>query len=551
MSEYININNIYISAAWNNKKIIVSMILLLAAYYLRDVKFTRSIASVTSNIPVFIADVDLNKFVILLLPYIGALILMHISNILYAESLPNIQLESVSNLIDKIIISIKKSKNEININDLIVHIKTFAESGKFYKVMVSNILPTFVIIIGVIYNMICADVKYGLIIGIIIICLILITTKLEYDNVFATHDAEKSMNGLFDEIHEILSNIDTIVTSNTEQKERESIENIKKEVYKISSYAKNSTSITTSEMQFGSFIIAVMICYYSYYLYVNKYIDITILIANIMMSILFMDNYNKMLAAIGSVMGETGAFLELIKYFGAFQLTTNNEMLIENNKGELQVSSGNIHINNISLKRKNNIVFKNLNLEIKGNQITGIIGPIGSGKSSLMKIITGILDYDGDIIIDNQNIKQCKHESVLKHIIYIPQHPILFNKSLYHNITYGSTHDKDSVNKILKELDLLTFFNSFPQGLDTIAGKGGSNLSGGQKQMIALIRSLLQNKKIILLDEPSSSLDNKNKQIFMNLVKKLKNKTIIINTHDDKLFEICDKIINIDHIKNK
>jgi ABC-type bacteriocin/lantibiotic exporter with double-glycine peptidase domain len=249
-------------------------------------------------------------------------------------------------------------------------------------------------------------------------------------------------------------------------------------------------------------------------------------------------------------MGETGAFLELIKYFGAFQLTSDNELLIENNKKELHVLSGNIYIRNVNLNRKNNVVFKNLNLEIKGNQITGIIGPIGSGKSSLMKIITGILEYDGDIIIDDQNIKHCNHESVLRHIIYIPQHPILFNKSLYHNITYGSTHNKESVNKILKELDLLTFFNSFPKGLDTLAGKGGNNLSGGQKQMVALTRSLLQNKNIILLDEPSSSLDDKNKQIFMNLVKKLKNKTIIINTHDDKLFEICDKIINIEHIKN-
>ena len=106
-----------------------------------------------------------------------------------------------------------------------------------------------------------------------------------------------------------------------------------------------------------------------------------------------------------------------------------------------------------------------------------------------------------------------------------------------------------STIKMLKELDLLQFFNTFPKGLDTVAGKAGNNLSGGQKQMIALIRSLLQNKSILLLDEPSSSLDKKNKQIFIDLIKKLKNKTIIINTHDENLFDIFDDIIDIENVK--
>ena len=139
----------------------------------------------------------------------------------------------------------------------------------------------------------------------------------------------------------------------------------------------------------------------------------------------------------------------------------------------------------------------------------------------------------------------------MKHIIYIPQHPILFNRSLYDNITYGTSHTKESTINLLKSFDLISFFDSFPQKLDTIAGKGGNNLSGGQKQMIALIRSLLQNKKIILLDEPSSSLDTSNRIIFMNLVAKLKNKTIIINTHDQKLYPLFDQILNLDDIKIK
>jgi ABC-type multidrug transport system fused ATPase/permease subunit len=526
------------------------MILLLGAYYSRDVIFTRSLASITSNVPAFMESVDMNKLLITLLPYVVAMILFYISNILYSESLPNVQLDSVSELVNKIMHSIKISKKEINMNDLLIHIKSFAESGQFYRVLVANVIPTIIVVIGVIYNMVMADIKYGLIIGIILIMLILVTTKLEYDNIIATRESEKSMNGLFDEVYEILTNIDTIITANTEEVEKKSLENIKKDVYMLSKTSRINTTNTTQYMQIGAFTITLMINYFSYLLYVDKYIDTTTLIANMMMSILFMDNYTKMLTSIASVMGNTGAYFDLMKYFGQYSLHDTRELLSEKHKKDLQIIHGDIELRNINLTRKNNKVFENLNLMFRRNTITGIIGPIGSGKSSLMKMIAGIIDYQGDIMIDEQNIRDCNNISVMKHIIYIPQHPILFNRTLYDNIMYGTTHTKESTISILKSLDLISFFDSFPQNLDTIAGKGGNNLSGGQKQMIALIRSLLQNKKIILLDEPSSSLDILNRKIFMNLVSRLKDKTIIINTHDKNLYPLFDQIIDLAEIKS-
>jgi ATP-binding cassette subfamily C protein LapB len=545
--DHIRINNIYLESTWNNKKIIISMLALLSAYYARDVIFTKSLAKVTSDIPEFVKDVNVQKILILLFPYIVSMVLFYVSNILYSEAMPSIQLESVSNLVDKIMHSIKTSKHEVNVNDLLIHIKTFAESGKFYKVLVSNIFPTIIVIMGVVYNMLIADTKYGLIISIILIMLILITTKLEYDNVFATHEAEKSMNGMYDEIHEILSNIDTIITSNTEAKEKEGIEKIKENAYRLSAFAKGATADTTSQMQSGSLMIVIIINYLSYRLYVQKYIDTPILIANVMMSILFMDHYNKMLDGIKNVMTDTGAFYELTKYFKSFGLSTETE----DNRDDLRIVSGDISLKNVNLNRKDNPVFTDLNMKIRGGSKTGIVGSIGSGKTSLMKLLSGVIHYDGYVYIDKQDLKKCKHESVTKHIIYIPQHPVLFNKTLFHNITYGTDHTRESAISVLKDLDLMQFFNAFPKGLDTMAGKGGGNLSGGQKQMICLIRSLLQNKHILLLDEPTSSLDKKNRQIFVNLIKKLKNKTIIINTHDENLFDIFDDIINIEHIKKK
>ena len=89
-------------------------------------------------------------------------------------------------------------------------------------------------------------------------------------------------------------------------------------------------------------------------------------------------------------------------------------------------------------------------------------------------------------------------------------------------INYGSGYSKAEIEQRLKKLGLITFINSFPKGLETRVGKEGSNVSGGQKQFIALIRALIQNKIILLLDEPSSSLDTKNKNIFIQLIKSIK-----------------------------
>ena len=101
----------------------------------------------------------------------------------------------------------------------------------------------------------------------------------------------------------------------------------------------------------------------------------------------------------------------------------------------------------------------------------------------------------------------------------------------------------------INEMNLTDFFNSFPNKLHTSVGKEGANVSGGQKQYIALMRALLQNKKILLLDEPTSSLDVDAKKILIDVIKKIKNKTIIISTHDPELVHIFDTVIELDKLK--
>ena len=146
------------------------------------------------------------------------------------------------------------------------------------------------------------------------------------------------------------------------------------------------------------------------------------------------------------------------------------------------------------------------------------------------------------------NIKNLNVDN-LRHIInYIPQHPKLFNRTLFNNIVYGISNkiDENDIYTILKDLDVNKTTEKFKSIMFKKVGKNGSKLSGGQRQLVWLIRSILKNSKVIVLDEPTSSLDNKSKLQVIKFIKKYsKNKTIILITHDKSLLKYVNRVITI------
>jgi ABC-type transport system involved in cytochrome bd biosynthesis fused ATPase/permease subunit len=195
-----------------------------------------------------------------------------------------------------------------------------------------------------------------------------------------------------------------------------------------------------------------------------------------------------------------------------------------------------------------NINVKKINITVKYNKITGLIGQIGSGKSTILKMICGLVKYNGKILVNGENIENMEHARKTKIIAYIPQHPKLFNKSIMYNLKYGTELSEEEVaNKIVK-MGLGQFINNFSDKFATIVGKEGCKISGGQRQFVYFIRALLQNKKIFLLDEPSASLDNKTSDLLINLIEssvETDDKTFLITTHDKKMMSIFHNTIEI------
>jgi len=197
---------------------------------------------------------------------------------------------------------------------------------------------------------------------------------------------------------------------------------------------------------------------------------------------------------------------------------------------------------------KRETLLKNINLNINKKDKIGIIGPSGSGKSSLVDIICGftkikhgLVESDGKSIFSNL-------EGWQKNIGYIPQNIVILNQSLKENILFGSNPKHFSDKKIisvLKQVNLEKFLKKLPNGLSQTIKEDGQNISGGEKQRIGIARALLNNPQLILLDEATSGLDSFTEYKVLETINKIK-KTIIIVSHRINTLKFCDKVYNIE-----
>jgi ATP-binding cassette subfamily B protein len=206
-------------------------------------------------------------------------------------------------------------------------------------------------------------------------------------------------------------------------------------------------------------------------------------------------------------------------------------------------SAQELHLTQAPEVRFENVVFAyepdrpilhGISLTIPAGKTVAVVGPSGSGKSTLARLLFRFYDaQEGSIRIDGQDIKQLTQDSVRRAIGIVPQDTVLFNDTVYYNIAYGQTAaSKEQVEEAAKSARIHDFIASTPQGYETMVGERGLKLSGGEKQRVAIARTLLKNPSILIFDEATSALDSTNERaIQAELRDAAHNKTTLVIAH--------------------
>jgi len=228
-------------------------------------------------------------------------------------------------------------------------------------------------------------------------------------------------------------------------------------------------------------------------------------------------------------------------------ITVPHSIVDKPNAKDIKIKSGKIAFKNVFFGySKDKRIFKNLNLTIKPKQKIGLVGFSGAGKSTFINLITRYFDINsGKILIDGQNIRKVKQESLQNQISIIPQNPNLFHRSILENIKYGKLDaTQEEVVEASKKANCYNFIMNLPNQFKTLVGERGVKLSGGQRQRIAIARVILKKSPILILDEATSSLDSVTEKSIQNSMEKLmKNKTVIAIAHRLSTLQNMDRIL--------
>ena len=228
------------------------------------------------------------------------------------------------------------------------------------------------------------------------------------------------------------------------------------------------------------------------------------------------------------------------------EISINNSYQSEINKTKFNKS---IEFNNVSFSfKERSEIYSNVNVKFDKNKIYGLKGNSGSGKSTFINLLTGLLKpSSGNILVDGLDINQNIHKWQ-NNIAYVPQDLFLVDDSILNNVAFGKNVediDKVLVKKVLYQVGLKTFLEQLKDGINTVVGEKGVKISGGQKQRIGLARALYKQPKILVLDEATNSLDKTTEKSILNLLKDLDGITIFSISHQTAPFFICDEIFEI------
>ena len=448
-----------------------------------------------------------------------------------------------SSLIFEKVLDLKMSSMPASVGSMANILKEFESIRSFITASTISLLIDlpfiFIFLLGIYY---IGGVL--VIVPVVIIIFILMYTyfakaKLQ-ESIKQSYDASAMKNGV---LIESLSSIETLkslgATGYSQWKWEEATSKIADKSISSKTISASITTVTSFLLQLNTVAIIIV----GTYLIGEKMLSMGALIAVVIIS-------SRAISPMGQVASLLSTFHHTKVSFNALDEIMN--MPVEHPQGKKFVNrpeyKGNIEFRNVNFSYPNSdkTSLSNVNFKINAGEHVAIIGKIGSGKSTIQKLLLSLYVPDeGAIVIDNIDIKQLDPTELRKNIAYVSQDVLLFNGTVKENIVYRVPHIEDE--KIIEAAQVsgvMDFINKHPKGFDMPVGERGAFLSGGQRQSIAIARAILQNYPIVLFDEPTSAMDSSTETQFIKNIKEyLKGKTMVLVTHKTSLLSLVDHIV--------
>ncbi len=362
-----------------------------------------------------------------------------------------------------------------------------------------------------------------------------------------TKRQQENIGGLFSSLIQSIQGIRMIKAYSMEENEISNIENSTEVISKLAFKITKQRELLSPLMEFfGGIAVAGTLTYGGWKIMNGQLTTGEFMV--FLMAIIAAYKPLKSLARINTVV-QTGVMAaERIHVL----MSEKAEIAFDGKKPELKIKTGKISVENVSFCYDEKEILKNISMLIEPNKTTAIVGASGSGKSTLINLLMRFYDVkSGAIKIDGQDIRDVNLHTLRDNIAFVSQDVVLFDTTIKNNILFGKPGATDAeVYQAAVNSAADSFIKNQSDGYETRLGERGTNLSGGQRQMISIARAMLKNAPILLLDEATSALDARSEKIVQTSLEKLMNgRTTVVIAHRLSTIINADKIVVFDNGK--
>ncbi|MBA3632657.1 MAG: ABC transporter ATP-binding protein [Acidobacteria bacterium] len=360
-----------------------------------------------------------------------------------------------------------------------------------------------------------------------------------------TEKVKEMESGIFNLVHEVFSSIKLVKAFSREHYERERF------LEQGTKTMKARLRVTFQESLFSFIVSALTYTGTAIVLAVGGWHVLrgTLTIGDLLVVIAYLGSVYGPLASISHTVGNLqGSLTSARRVYETLNLQPETGDAA--NAVEVGKLRGHLKFENVNFAyTEERPVLRNINFEVEPGEMVAVVGLTGAGKSTLVSLIPRFYDStSGRVTIDGVDVRNIKLKSLRESISVVTQEPILFSSSVGENIRYGKLNAAQAeIIKAAEAAQAHDFILEMPEGYDTLLGDSGSQLSGGERQRVSIARALLKDAPILILDEPTSSLDSRSEsRIFTALRHLMKDRTTIVIAHRLSTIRDADKIIVID-----